>query len=100
MTTRPFQIFIILAFTSCGRGDKLPDKYKTGLIDFNTSISKVTQQVEKGETLEFGSLWSGFNKINATTNVDTLILQVNTELSKSSTYDGGFEVVRDTLFLY
>lgn len=56
--------------------------------------------MEGNKPLDFGALWVGLNKINVNTNKDTLIIDVNVELSIPLNYDGGFEVIRDTLFLY
>jgi hypothetical protein len=100
MTIKFFIPIVILAFASCRQSDKLSDKFKTGLINFSVSKSHVTQQLENDMPLEFGALWMGFNKINVRTNHDTLIADVNVELSTSLNYDGGFELIGDTLFLY
>lgn len=90
----------ILAFLSCRQIDKLPDKFKDGLLDFSVNKSRIIQQIEKGKPLEFGELWTGFNKINVKTSQDTLIIDVNVELLTPLNYDGGYEVAGDTLFLY
>ena len=100
MTTKLLQLIIILSLTSCGQGDKPPDKFKAGLLDFKVKKSEVSEQLEGNKPLDFGALWVGFNRINANTNHDTLIIDVNVNLSTSLNYDGGFEVVHDTLFLY
>lgn len=100
MKTKLLKLIIILSLTSCGHGEKLPDKFKIGLIDFKVKKSAAIEQIESGKTLDFGALWVGFNRINAKGNQDTLIFDVNVNLSISLNYDGGFEVVRDTLFLY
>lgn len=100
MTTKLLKCLTILIFASCEQNGKLPESFKIGLIDFSVSKSRITQQIESGKTLEFGTLWSGFNKINTKSNQDTLIVDVNVELSTTLNYDGGFEVARDTLFLY
>ena len=100
MATKLFKLIIIVAFASCGQSDKLSGKFKTGLLDFSVNKSNVLRQLENGETSEFGALWTGLNKINVRTSHATLIVDVNVELSPSLDYDGGFELARDTLFLY
>ena len=89
-----------LSSASCGQGDNLPDKFKAGLFEFRVNKSKVSEQIAGDKPLDFGALWVGFNKINARQSQDTLILDVNIELSTPLNYEGGFEVTRDTLFLY
>jgi len=94
---------MILSFASCGQNDKLHDSFKIGLVDFSVSKSRITKLLENDKTLEsleFGGLWNGFNKINVKTTSDTIYVDVNVELSTPLNYDGGFEVAHDTLFLY
>jgi hypothetical protein len=57
MTTKLLQLIIILSLTSCGQGDKLPDKFKAGLLDFKVKKSEVSEQLEGNKPLDFGALW-------------------------------------------
>ncbi|MEZ4805199.1 MAG: hypothetical protein R2852_06885 [Bacteroidia bacterium] len=95
-----FKLFILLALTSCNQINKLPDKYKDGLLEFTVNPSKVTQDLKRGKATEFGALWIGFNRINIRKVKDTLIAEINVELTSTSNYDGGFELKGDTLFFY
>ena len=107
--TRPSAIIRISVITtifylvSCGQNNKLSDDLKKGLLAFDVNHSAITEQL--ADTVprtdkNLGLLWGGLNEINAKKNQDTLLVDVNIDLSTPLKYDGGFEVIRDTLFLY
>lgn len=94
-------IIIILFLISCEYNNKVPDKFKKDLLDFNIyEWDGTVKDTSQGKSIEFGMLWSGFNKINTYLIGDTLFINVNTPLSKPLIYDGGCEYLKDTLFLY
>lgn len=100
MMTKIFILITVLALASCWQDARLPDKFKTGLLDFKVKKSTAIEQIENGNLLDMGALWTGFNRMNIRTNQDTLTIDVNIELSTPLNYDGGYEVARDTLFLF
>jgi hypothetical protein len=103
MTTRSVTLILIVLLLSCRNEGQVPGKYKKRLLAFSVHKSILLEQ--PGDTAMykspgFGSLWTHFNKINARTVGDTLLVDVNTELSATLEYEGGIEFARDTLFLY
>ncbi len=95
-----FLILIFLLFISCETKDKLPKNLKIGLVEFYVKESLISQQLKVGKNLDLGSLWINFNQINFKLRTDTLIFDVNVELNTLLIYDGEFEIIQDTLFLY
>ena len=101
MKVKTFTLVLIITLMACGHDNLLPDSLKKNLIDFSTSESSVTMQVNGAPIqLDFGRLFGVFNKINVEKKHDTLSVDVHVELAKKGSYDGGIEFLRDTLFLY
>ncbi|MES2655871.1 MAG: hypothetical protein V4620_09800 [Bacteroidota bacterium] len=91
---------LVVLVASCGVNNPLPANLKKGLVGFSVNKSYVTQQLENSKPFDAGALWINFNKINVKTHNDTLTVNVNTYLSKTLNYEGGYEFLHDTLFLY
>lgn len=74
MKIKNVTLILIIVLTACQPNNSLSDSLKKDLISFSAT---------KNKALETGSLWVGFNKINAKKNNDTLIVDVNIELAST-----------------
>jgi hypothetical protein len=95
-------IFCFVLLLSCGRNDRMQERFKNNLLDFKAEASFLNAKEDRpaGAKNDFGKLWAAGNPINVRRSADTLFIEVNTAIRKGARYEGGFEQLRDTLFLY